>query len=245
VCTKKYQTLMDITSESSSDIASSESLARQNLTPTAGRLKLQKLRPSVSEAIDLARARGKIASGSNEPSAFPVRDGPQLFVGSGGHAADKKMLKRLDIKAVLNVAPAVCQDPVDWYKANNIEYLSLDAHDDRNFALLEKCLGPASAFISGAHARGSSVLVHCMAGVNRSATLAVAYLLLRDSRNLFELFAECVAARPSILQNASFQLQLCALAARRGLLYEPLNKPDGATLQDSQHKVYNSCHADA
>ena len=62
------------------------------------------------------------------------------------------------------------------------------------------------------------MLVHCMAGVNRSVTLAVAHLLLVKKRNLFELFAECSAARPSILQNPSFQLQLSALAARNGLL---------------------------
>ena len=65
------------------------------------------------------------------------------------------------------------------------------------------------------------MLIHCMAGVNRSATLAVAHLLVEQRRNLFELFAECVAARPSILQNPSFQLQLCTLAHRHGLLHEP------------------------
>ena len=65
------------------------------------------------------------------------------------------------------------------------------------------------------------MLVHCMAGVNRSAALAVAHLLLREKRCLFDVFAGCVAARPCILQNPSFQLQLCSLASRHGLLYEP------------------------
>ena len=122
---------------------------------------------------------------------------------------------------MLNCAPAVCEDPVDKYKANDIQYLALDDHDDRSFPLLKECLPPATAFIDAAHADGRAVLVHCMAGVNRSATLAVAYLLMRDRQCLFTLFERCIAARPSILQNPSFQLQLCSLAQRNGLLYDP------------------------
>ena len=118
-------------------------------------------------------------------------------------------------------APSVCRDPKDKYKTLDVKYLELDAQDDRSFPLLTNCLASASAFISECHAEERPVLVHCMAGVNRSATLAVAHLLLVKKRNLFELFAECSAARPSILQNPSFQLQLCVLAHTHGLLREP------------------------
>jgi len=197
------------------------------LTPTAGRLELAKLRPSVSEAIDLARARGKMASGGNVPSRMPGE--PPIYVGSGGHAADLKTLTKLDIKAVCNCAPSVCKDPVDAYKSQGIGYLQLDAQDDRSFPLLEKCLQPVSDFVGSMQSEGKAVLIHCMAGVNRSATLAVAYLLLRSKRNLFDLFSECVAARPSILQNPSFQLQLCTLAHRHGLLTMPPPSPMAAT----------------
>ena len=64
-----------------------------------------------------------------------------------------------------------------------------------------------------------------MAGVNRSAALAVAILLLGQTENdrlqLLDLFTRCSAARPSILQNASFQLQLCELPHEHGLLRDP------------------------
>jgi len=183
------------------------------------------MRPSVSARVDEARARGKLPSGTGEPSRFPGE--PPLFVGTGGHAGDVKLLVRLNIGAVLNCAPSVCKDPITLYKTAGLSYKAIDAQDARDFPLLQTCLPPATAFISAAHNEGKGVLIHCMAGVNRSATLAVAHLLLRERRSLFELFAECVAARPSILQNPSFQLQLCALASRHGLLYEPL--PDGAT----------------
>ena len=189
------------------------------LTPTAGRQLLQKMRPQVSASLDLARARGRAPSGPGQPSRFPGE--PALYVGSGAHAADVKLLNRLQIRAVINCAPSVCKAPKDRYAASDIRYLELDARDDREFPLLAKHLDRASEFISSMHAEGRAVLVHCMAGVNRSATLAVAHLLLVQKRNLFEVFAECITARPSILQNPSFQLQLCALAYRHSLLHEP------------------------
>jgi predicted protein tyrosine phosphatase len=192
---------------------------RPQLTPTAGRLRLQKLRPQVSASFDLARARGK-ASSTNVPSRFPCMLCP-LYVGSGAHAADLALLRRLRIRAVVNCAPAVCRAPKEKYAQHDIAYLEIDAHDDRDFPLLTRCLETTTSFISRMHAEERPVLVHCMAGVNRSATLVVAHLLLAQQRNLFELFAQCVAARPSILQNPNFQLQLCALAHRNGLLYEP------------------------
>ena len=188
------------------------------LTPAVGCLKLASLRPPVSAELDRARARGRVPLGPGEPSRFPGE--PPIFVGSSGHAANIKLLQRLQIGAVLNCAPSVCKDPKKAYAAAGIAYAEVNARDDRSFPLLKVCLPQASTFIAKSHAAGRAVLVHCMAGVNRSATLALAHLLLRDRRNLFEVFAECIAARPSILQNASFQLQLCELAAGHGLLLD-------------------------
>mmetsp|Transcript_23110 Transcript_23110/g.41341 ORF Transcript_23110/g.41341 Transcript_23110/m.41341 type:complete len:498 (-) Transcript_23110:95-1588(-) len=136
------------------------------------------------------------------------------------------MLQRLGIGAVLNCAPSVCADPVAKYNKARILYAEIDAQDDRSFQLIKECLKPASEFISAAHRdRGCGVLVHCMAGINRSAALAIGYLLVRDRPNLFTLFSACVSSRPSILQNPSFQLQLCELANMHGLMYDPSAPP--------------------
>ena len=121
---------------------------------------------------------------------------------------------------MLNCAPSACNDPTEEYQRQSIAYLELDARDDREFQLLRECLGRAREFIEGSHADGRGVLVHCTTGVNRSATLAIAHLLIRDRRCLFDLFRDCVRARPTIVKNESFQHQLCALASRNGLLYE-------------------------
>jgi len=189
------------------------------LTAAQGRVSLAKLRPTVDARIDLARARGKVAASTRAPSLMPAAGAPfGIYVGNVGHAKSLGVLREHGIGAVLNCAPGVCKDPTRAYRAAGIAYLELDAKDDRSFPLLERCLAPASEFIAGAHASQTNVLVHCMAGVNRSAAIVVAFLMCRDNRALLELFAECSAARPSILQNASFQLQLCELALTKGLL---------------------------
>ena len=181
------------------------------ITPKAGRLQLVMIQPTRD-------ARSLAASETAGPSRFPGE--PPLFVGSSDHASDVKLLKRLEIGAVLNCAPSACNDPTEEYQRQSIAYLELDARDDREFQLLRECLAKAREFIEGSHADGRGVLVHCTNGVNRSATLAIAHLLIRDRRCLFDLFRDCVRARPTIVKNESFQHQLCALASRNALLYE-------------------------
>lgn len=71
---------------------------RGQLTPTHGRMRLQQMRPQVSSSLDLARAQGMAAAGGREPSRFPGE--PPLYVGSGAHAADLALLRRLEVRAV-------------------------------------------------------------------------------------------------------------------------------------------------
>jgi hypothetical protein len=126
------------------------------LTPTAGRVLLQQLRPSVSAAIDLARARGRIPSGKDEDEQTRMPGEPTVYVGSGAHAANIDMLGRLGMRAVLNLAPSVCRGPVQDYDARGMAYLQLSARDDRNFPLLDTFFKPASEFIASAHAEGGA-----------------------------------------------------------------------------------------
>ena len=192
-----------------SAFAKANSSKTQQLTPEAARLKLQKIRLTIA---------GEEPSVTGEPSRLP--GDARLFIGSSAHAADITLLGRLGIGAVLNCAPALCKDPVDEYSNSGISYGEIDAHDDHQYPLLREGLADAREFIEGAHAAGRGVIVHCLDGVNCSAGLAVAHLLLRDRRCLFDLFRDCYQLRPSILKNYNFQLQLCTLAARHGLLYE-------------------------
>lgn len=58
------------------------------------------------------------------------------------------------------------------------------------------------------------VLVHCEAGVSRSATVAAALLMHRDGVTFFDAFATLRAGRPGVLPNIGFASQLQRLEHR-------------------------------
>lgn len=155
--------------------------------------------------------------------AAPAAFAQNLYVGSAEHASDVATLRRLGITAVLNLAPGACEDPVDLYADSGIEYAEVEAEDFEGYPLLELHLREAAEFFD-AHApagKGGRVLVHCFAGVNRSAATAVAVLLLREHAFVGKLVERCFEARPFILSNVSFRLALLRLAESEGLLGQP------------------------
>lgn len=149
----------------------------------------------------------------------PAQVAPDLFIGSAEHAADLPQLKQLGITAVLNAAPSVCDDPTDLYEDNGMAYAECDAEDFDGYPVLECHLPDVTSFVEAQRSGGGRTLIHCFAGVNRSAALAIALLTLREKRPLLAVAAECFEKRPFILSNESFRKQLVALAAKHGLLH--------------------------
>ena len=145
-----------------------------------------------------------------EPAAFS----PSIRVGSGKHALAVEQLQASGVTAVLNCAASACHDCSEKYAAAGIAYLAIHAEDVSGYALLERHLEEATAFLQ-AH---DVVLIHCFAGANRSAALAIAHLLLSTREPLEPLVRRCFEARPFILSNESFRRQLAQLASRHGLL---------------------------
>ena len=88
---------------------------------------------------------------------------------------------------------------------------------------LARHLAESRAFIraqlAATAADGSGVLVHCLEGKNRSATIAVAYLVAEERVPLLQAVGALWAQRPIVLDNRSFVEQLVDLADREGLLY--------------------------
>ena len=73
-------------------------------------------------------------------------------------------------------------------------------------------------FLDGAVRRGDRCLVHCVAGMNRSGVLAVAYVMGANRWPLLKALRHCLEARGCMLWNDSFQKQLALFAQREGLL---------------------------
>jgi hypothetical protein len=127
------------------------------------------------------------------PLPFCVDDG--VFLGAYEHATSGNVFARLRLGAVVNVTlarecPNAFEDPrnrsVD-VKAD-VRYLRLAVADTTR----EDIKAPArsaAAFIVRARSEGRSVLVHCHAGLSRSVTVVLAYLLLAKGLGLEQAWA--------------------------------------------------------
>ncbi len=63
----------------------------------------------------------------------------------------------------------------------------------------------------------TATLVHCGAGVSRSAALVMAYLMRRFSWNAAKARADCVERRSVVQPNDGFWRSLCAFEAQLGI----------------------------
>ena len=102
--------------------------------------------------------------------------------------------------------------------AAGVEHLLLGAQDNTSYPLLKTHSAQAAAFLRPALDGGGAVLVHCEQGINRSAAIAIAFLLEWRMEPLLDVVASAFAARPIILQNQGFVTQLVEHAAALGLL---------------------------
>ena len=97
---------------------------------------------------------------------------PFLFLGNMRDASDANELRRLGIKFVLNVTAK----PPMYPPEPDIVYKQLEAADN-GVQNLKQFFEEAFEFIDRAKASSNGILIHCQAGVSRSPTIAVAYLM--------------------------------------------------------------------
>ena len=87
-----------------------------------------------------------------------------------------------------------------------MKYKIINVLDHSNQSLLRH-LPAAIAFIKDGMSRGG-VLVHCHAGVSRSATCVIAYLMQERDMGFEDAFSFASKRRPVIFPNMGFQRQL-------------------------------------
>ena len=89
----------------------------------------------------------------------------------------------------------------------NIVHCQVPINDVESAHILPYLLG-ATTFIHQQLGRHHSVLVHCMAGVSRSATVVLAYLIQYQHMSLNDAYRHVKQRRPSIAPNSGFWAQL-------------------------------------
>lgn len=144
------------------------------------------------------------------PGPWEVR--PELLLGEATHAKDVPLLLRLGVTHVLNVAGRDVQTGRDFYPVE-ISYMAVEAPDRKDYDLIGTHLTDCTEFVRGAAMGGGKVLVHCTLGVNRSATIIVAYLIQTDdTHSLLDHIRSIKTVRGCLLTNTGFRTQLLQLA---------------------------------
>ncbi|MBN3272019.1 DUS4 phosphatase, partial [Polyodon spathula] len=132
----------------------------------------------------------------------PVEILPFLYLGSAYHASRKDMLDSLGITALLNVS-SNCPNHFEGY----YQYKCIPVEDNHK-ADISSWFIEAIEYIDSIKSFNGRVLVHCQAGISRSATICLAYLMKKKLLKLEEAF-EFVKQRRSIISpNFSFMGQL-------------------------------------
>lgn len=141
---------------------------------------------------------------SPDTDLCPVSILPFLYLGNANHAAQKDLLDTLGITAILNVSKTC---PV--YK-NCYEYKTI-AIDDNERENISSHFDDAIKFIDDVKSRNGKILVHCRAGISRSATICIAYLMRKYEYTLDQAYEYTKKRRAAISPNFNFLGQLLAL----------------------------------
>ncbi|EAA00236.5 AGAP012237-PA [Anopheles gambiae str. PEST] len=139
-------------------------------------------------------------------SVEPVEILPGLFLGNASHSEDLKSLKKYNIKYILNVTPDL---PNVFERDGQIRYLQIPITDHWSQAGdLANHFPDAIKFIDEARSNGCGVLVHCLAGVSRSVTVTLAYLMFARTLSLNDAFLLVRSRKPDVSPNFHFMQQL-------------------------------------
>ncbi|NWQ98570.1 DUS5 phosphatase, partial [Burhinus bistriatus] len=132
----------------------------------------------------------------------PVEILPFLYLGSAYHASKCEFLANLHITALLNVSRKSSESFKDQYCYKWIPV------EDSHTADISSHFQEAIDFIDYVRRTGGKILVHCEAGISRSPTICMAYLMKTKKLRLEEAFDYIKQRRSLISPNFGFMGQL-------------------------------------
>ncbi|MCI4393351.1 hypothetical protein PGIGA_G00156560 [Pangasianodon gigas] len=144
----------------------------------------------------------EVQPGTDYTQDGPVELLPFLYLGSAHHARRHDCLSELRITALLNVSRR------DWQCAGGPQRYKRIAVEDSHTADIGSHFQEAIDFIDEVKREGGKVLVHCEAGISRSPTICMAYLMKTQRLRLEEAFDAVRQRRAVISPNFSFMGQL-------------------------------------
>jgi len=133
----------------------------------------------------------------------PTRILPFLYLGSEEDANNQELLKSHNITYELNVSNK-CPKP-DFVSEGH--FMRIPVNDSHNEKLIQH-FGQAFQFVEKVRKSNECVLVHCLAGISRSPTVAIAYVMRHLRMNCEDAYRYVKSKRASISPNFNFLGQL-------------------------------------
>ncbi|XP_061546553.1 dual specificity protein phosphatase 19-like isoform X1 [Phycodurus eques] len=173
-----------------------------HVTTVTGRKLLERHTDGGVEVEELEEGNG---CGFVEDESLDLQVGvvrPFLLLASQDAAHDMDTLQRYQVSHVLNVAYGVADLFLNQLVYKSVQILDLPETDITSY--VKEC----GSFIDQAREQDGVVLVHCNAGVSRSAAIVTAYLMWREGLPFGEAYRQVKLARPSSRPNPGFRRQL-------------------------------------
>lgn len=152
--------------------------------------------------------QGAVAGSSDDENKTVPNKGPTeilgfLYLGSQEDSLCEKTLKELNITNILNVS-ATCPKPEFIDDAHFLRISINDGHGEKILPYFDV----AYRFIEKCRKAKTKVLIHCLAGISRSPTLAIAYLMKHLGLKPDDAYKFVKERRKTISPNFNFLGQL-------------------------------------
>ena len=186
--------------------SSEDSLLKRR--PSSLLLQISTMSLSVKDDASESEDSSNPSSPEDEPSpsqrdATPYQILPHLYLGCRKVAACLPSLKANGINNVLNVTSSIPNN----FVAAGLNYKQIAVEDSHDVNMIQH-LPEAFGFIERARLSGERVLVHCHAGMSRSVTVILAYLMKFVNHTLDSAYEHVKHIKSDISPNFSFMGQL-------------------------------------
>ncbi|KAH3786497.1 hypothetical protein DPMN_164604 [Dreissena polymorpha] len=141
-------------------------------------------------------------SSSDDLQVLPTELLSHLYIGDERHSTNAVSLNRVGITAILSVSTSGADKQFPEFV-----YKWIPIHDNVS-ENISAWFQEALLFIDFIRENGGKTLVHCKAGVSRSATICIAYLMVYKSFSLDQAFDFVQSKRSIVAPNLSFMQQL-------------------------------------
>lgn len=143
-----------------------------------------------------------------EPQQVPGLESPTIWIGNEYAARNCGFMRDQGIEFVVSMIER------DWDDCENVTYLEAEI-DDTSFVIITPSIHRVHGWLNTLEP-SSQVLVHCAAGVSRSATIVLGHMLLRDHLLTLDTALERLqSARSVVNPNPGFMRELYLLERNR------------------------------